>query len=311
MAMNTAPSTLPHPAPRLTLNDFWREIRPRQWTKNLVIFAALFFALGDRQQHITLAQFWPAGLAFLLFSVTASGIYIFNDILDLQQDRTHPVKAQRPIAAGRIGIPQAWSLAAIMLGIGLVGAGFFSCRFGLVIGAYILLQAAYTLWLKRIAFVDVFVIAAGFVLRVIAGGIVVNATISAWLLICTFLMALFLALCKRRHEKRLMIETQNTQFRPSLATGTERLLDLLIAIVAGAAIIAYTAYTQWPDTVLKFQTHRLGLTIPFVVFGILRYLYLVYRKAKGDQPEYILLTDIPLMIDIALFGVSALLIILV
>lgn len=309
--MNTPHATCPRSAPRVSLKDVWREIRPRQWTKNLVVFAALFFALGDKQQHLALTQFWPAGLAFLLFSATSSGIYIFNDIRDLEQDRAHPVKALRPIAAGRMTLIQAWSLAALLLGAGLASAWLVSADLGLVIGAYILLQLGYTLWLKRVAIVDVFAIAAGFVLRVVAGGVAVHAAISPWLLICTFLMALFLALCKRRHEKRLMSETQDTRFRPSLADSNERLLDLLIAIVASAAIVAYAAYTQWPDTVHKFQTHRLGLTIPFVVFGIFRYLDLVYRQAKGDQPEYILLTDIPLMIDIALFGACALLIIFV
>ncbi len=309
--MKSTPSSFSLPWLRIGLKDFWREIRPRQWTKNLLVFAALFFALGDKQQHVTLTEFWPASLAFLLFSITSSGIYIFNDMCDLKQDRAHPIKSQRPIAAGRITLPQAGSLAAILVGLGLAGAWMVSLRFGLVISAYVILQLAYTLWLKRIAIVDVFVIAGGFVLRVIAGGVVIRAAISPWLLICTFLMALFLALCKRRHEKRLMNETQNTRFRPSLAGSNERLLDLLIAIVSGGTIIAYAAYTQWPDTVAKFQTHRLSLTIPFVAIGIFRYLYLVYRRGQGDQPEYILLTDLPLMIAIVLFGISALLIIII
>jgi len=309
--MNASPTNVLSPAPRVTPVDFWREIRPRQWTKNLVVFVAFFFALGDKHQHLAPAAFWPACLAFLLFSITASAVYIFNDIKDLARDRAHPVKSQRPIAAGRIPLPLAWGLMALLLGVGLAGAWLFSFRFGLVLSAYILLQAAYTLWLKQIALVDVFVIAAGFVLRVIAGGIAVNCAISPWLLICAFLMALFLALCKRRHEKRLMAETENHQSRPSLAASDERLLDQLIAIVAGAVIVTYAVYTQWPETVLKFQTTRLSLTIPFVIFGLFRYLDLVYRQAKGDQPEYILLTDIPLMITIALFGLAVLGVILV
>lgn len=309
--MNVSSPGSPASVPRVTPGDLWREIRPRQWTKNLVIFVAFFFALGDKHQHMAPAAFWSAGLAFLIFAITSSAIYIFNDLKDLARDRAHPVKCQRPIAAGRIPIPMAWALMALLLGAGLAGAWLFSCRFGLVISAYIILQAAYTLWLKQLALVDVFVIASGFVLRVIAGGVAVHCAISPWLLICAFLMALFLALCKRRHEKRLMLETENLQSRPSLAASDERLLDQLIAIVAGAVIVTYAVYTQWPETVLKFQTHRLGLTIPFVVFGLFRYLDLVYRQAKGDQPEYILLTDIPLMISMILFGLAALGIILV
>jgi len=309
--MNEIQPSLPAP-PTLhtTLQDLWHELRPRQWTKNIIIFAPLFFALGDKHQSIVFSTFWTASLAFILFSITASGIYVFNDINDTQRDRAHPVKSRRPVAAGRISIPLAWGLMTALLSAGLAGSWLCSLRFGMVVTVYVLLQLAYTLWLKHIPLVDVFVIALGFVLRAIAGGIVVNVVISNWLLICAFLMALFLALCKRRHEKHLMIETQNKEFRPSLATSDERLLDQLIAIVAGAVIVTYAVYTQWPETVLKFQTSHLSLTIPFVVFGLFRYLDLVYRQAKGDQPEYILLTDIPLIIAIALFGVSVLWIII-
>ncbi len=308
--MNGSPPTCPAPAPRVTPGDFWRELRPRQWTKNLLVFVAFFFALGDRHQHLAPLAFWSAGLAFLIFTAASSAVYIFNDLRDIALDRAHPVKSRRPIAAGRIPLPLAWGAAAVLLAAGLAGAWLFSLPFGLVISAYVLLQAAYTLRLKQVPLLDVFVIAAGFVLRVIAGGIAVRCAISPWLLICAFLMALFLALCKRRHEKRLMVETANHQSRPSLALSDERLLDQLIAIVAGAVIVAYTIYTQWPDTVQKFNTCRLGLTIPFVVFGLFRYLDLVYRQAKGGQPEEILLTDIPLMISIVLFGLSVLGIIL-
>lgn len=292
-------------------SDIWREFRPKQWTKNLIIFVAFFFALGDKHQNIALTGFWTACLAFVLFCITSSSIYIFNDIRDIVLDRAHPVKSQRPIAAGRIPLPLAWSLMGILLCAGLAGSWLFSTPFGLVVTAYVLLQLVYTLWLKRVSLVDVFVIAAGFVLRVIAGGIAVNVTLSPWLLVCTFLMALFLALCKRRHEKRLTTELRHVESRPSLMSSNERLLDQLIAIVAGAVIVAYAIYTQWPETVMKFQTNRLALTIPFVVFGLFRYLDLVYRQSKGDQPEYILLTDIPLMIDIALFGFSVLFIIVI
>ena len=176
-------------------------------------------------------------------------------------------------------------------------------EFALMVSMYVALQIAYTLWLKHVALVDVFVIAFGFVLRAIAGGLAVNVMISSWLLICTFLMALFLALCKRRHEKRLMEETRLFDLRPSLNDSDQRLFDQLIAIMAGAVIIAYAIYTQWPDTVAKFQTTHLSFTIPFVIFGMFRYLDLVYRQAKGDQPEYILLSDIPLILDILLFGI--------
>jgi len=293
----------PPPEPRLTLLDLVRALRPRQWTKNIVVLAAFFFALGDKQQHLSPLMFGWALLAAALFCITSSAVYIFNDIIDRERDWAHPVKRLRPIASGALPVPTAWAVAFVLLNIGLGGSWLVTPGFALMMIAYVTLQIAYTLWLKHVALVDVFVIAGGFVLRAIAGGFAVNVMISSWLLICTFLMALFLALCKRRHEKRMVEETRLFNLRPSLNASDERLFDQLIAIMAGAVIIAYAIYTQWPDTVAKFQTTHLSFTIPFVIFGMFRYLDLVYRQAKGDQPEYILLTDIPLILDILFFGI--------
>lgn len=280
-----------------------RTLRPRQWTKNIVVLAAFFFALGDKQQHLSPLMFGWALMAAAIFCIISSAVYIFNDIIDRARDRAHPVKQLRPIAAGAIPAPMAWATTFILLSIGMGGAWLVAPKFALTIIAYVILQVAYTFWFKHIALVDIFIIAIGFVMRAIAGGFAVNVMISPWLLICTFLMALFLALCKRRHEKRLVEETKLFNVRPSLNDSDIRLFDQLIAIMAGAVIIAYAVYTQWPDTVAKFQTTHLSFTIPFVIFGIFRYLDLVYRQAKGDQPEYILLTDIPLVLDIVFFGV--------
>lgn len=288
----------------MTLRDIITELRPRQWSKNLIVLAAFVFALGDKQQHLSFSMAGTAVIAMILFAITSSGVYIWNDIADIELDRAHPVKSRRPIALGLIPIPAAWTFAFICLIAGDLGAWITAPRFGMIVMVYILLQAAYILYLKHLPLVDVFVIAFGFVLRAVAGAIVINVIISPWLLICTFLMALFLALCKRRHEKRLMTPEQQQTFRPSLSASDERLLDQLIAIIAGAVIIAYAVYTQWPETVAKFKTTQLSLTIPFVIFGIFRYLYLVYNHEKGDQPESILLTDLPLLADIILFGLS-------
>ena len=169
-----------------------------------------------------------------------------------------------------------------------------------------ILQVVYSLKIKHIALVDVFVIAIGFVLRAIAGGVAIHVVVSPWLLICAFLMALFLALCKRRHEKRQLGDSDLPDTRPSLRSSDERLLDQLIAITAGAVIIAYAIYTQAPETVEKFKTAHLCYGLPFVTFGVFRYLDLVYRKSMGDQPEAILLTDGPLIVSIALFVGSVL-----
>lgn len=294
----------------IALGDIWRQMRPRQWVKNVVVLAAFFFALGDKQQNIPFYLFFLACLAALLFAITSSGIYTFNDLKDIALDRLHPVKRMRPVAAGKISVPEAKRIIAACLAIGLGGAWLLSARFGMVLSIYVVLQLAYCLKLKHIHLVDVFIIAAGFVLRAIAGGVVINVHISPWLLICTFLVALFLALCKRRHERHLLENQQVSEVRPSLNLSDVRLLDQLIAVTAGAVIVTYAIYTQSPETVLKFGTTHLSFTIPFVVFGLFRYLDLVYRQSKGDQPEYTLLTDAPLLITIALFGLSVLLIVI-
>lgn len=297
--------------PNMRLRDIFEELRPRQWTKNLVVLAAFVFALGDKQQHISLPMAGLAVIAMFLFAVTSSGVYVWNDISDIEYDRAHPRKKSRPVAMGHISIPAARVIAVVCLTVGLFGAWFIAPALGMTVTAYIILQAAYTLQMKHLPLVDVFVIAIGFVLRAVAGAVVINVIISPWLLICTFLMALFLALCKRRHEKRLTVPGQQQTFRPSLSASNEHLLDQLIAITAGAVIIAYAVYTQWPETVAKFKTTHLSLTIPFVVFGIFRYLYLVYHQEKGDQPESILLTDFPLLADIVLFGLGVIAILVV
>lgn len=293
----------------MKLYDIIRELRPRQWTKNLIVFAAFFFAIGDRHQEIDLAtSFITVFGAALLFCLISSAIYIFNDIRDVELDRTHPIKRNRPIACGAISIPFAWACMCAVLLVGLAGSWMLSRQFALVVLGYVALQFVYTLWLKKVALVDVFVIALGFVLRAVGGGVVCGVVISDWLLICAFLMALFLGLCKRRHEIRIAEAGAAASFRPSLRQSNEHLLDQLIAIAAAATVISYAVYTQSPDTFTKFGTHHLSLTIPFVLFGIFRYLDLVYRHSKGGQPEYIFLTDLPLLADLFLYGVTVILV---
>ncbi len=279
--------------------------RPKQWTKNLVVFAAFFFALGDKSQNVPLIDFWLVLLAAFIFCLISSGIYIVNDIKDCLRDMVHPVKKFRPIPSGRLSIGLALFMVAFLVLIGLCSAFLINRYFFAIIVAYVLLQILYTFWLKHIALVDVFVIAIGFILRAVAGGVVVKVIISPWLIVCTFLMALFLALCKRRHEMRWVSVTGNSDSRPSLEGNNEALLDQLIAITAASVIISYAIYTLWPETVAKYSTHLMSLTIPFVVYGIFRYLHLVYCKELGDQPESILLTDKPLILDVVLFAISA------
>ncbi len=280
-----------------------RLLRVKQWTKNAVVFAAFVFALGDRNQDLAAWELWKVCLAALAFSLVSSAVYIFNDLRDAPQDRLHPIKRHRPIAAGAVNPGLAVGIAGALLAAGLGGAWRLGVDLLAVVAAYLVLQVAYTLGLKRLALVDVVVIAIGFVLRALAGAVVIHVVISPWLLLCALLLALFLGLCKRRHEK-VNLAGQGT--RESLGSYDERLLDLLISMMGGAALVCYSIYTLWPETVAKFGTPWLGATIPFVVFGLFRYMDLVYRQEKGDRPEQILLTDLPLMADVVLYGLAVL-----
>ena len=284
-----------------------RLLRVKQWTKNAVVFAAFVFALGDRNQNLAAWELWKVCLAALAFSFVSSGVYIFNDLRDARQDRLHPLKRHRPIAAGEVSPGGAVLIGLLLLAAGLGGAWRLGTDLLAVLGGYLVLQVVYTLWIKHIALVDVIVISLGFVLRALAGAVVIHVKISPWLLVCALLLALFLGLCKRRHEK-VNLAGQGT--RASLDGYDERLLDLLITMAGSAALVCYSIYTLWPETVAKFGTPWLGATIPFVVFGIFRYMDLVYRQDKGDRPEQILLTDGPLMADVVLYGLAVLSILL-
>ena len=286
-----------------TLRTLLRLLRVKQWTKNAVVFAAFVFALGDRQQDLAAWELWKVALAALAFSLVSSAVYVFNDLKDAPQDRVHPIKKNRPIASGAVGPGRAWGVALILLAAGLGGAWRLGPELLAVLGAYLVLQIVYTLGLKRLALVDVIVIALGFVLRALAGAVVIHVKISPWLLVCALMLALFLGLCKRRHEK---VNLAGLGTRAALDGYDERLLDLLIAMTAAAALVCYSIYTLWPETVEKFGTPWLGATIPFVVFGLFRYMDLVYRQDQGDRPEHILLTDMPLLADVALYGTAVL-----
>ena len=286
-----------------------RALRPAQWAKNAVVLAAFVFALGDPEQHAGWALVWKAVAAMLLFCGLSSGIYLFNDLRDIERDRAHPVKRLRPIASGALPVPAAAILSAALLAGGLAGAAALAWPFFQVGAVYVAMHAVYSMGLKRIALVDVIVIAAGFVLRALGGGRAIGVRVSPWLLLCAFMLALFLALCKRRSELREAGEAAQDH-RPALGQYDPRLLDQLIAVVAAATIVCYAIYTLWPETVTKFGTERLGLTIPFVLFGLFRYLDLVYRRGRGGEPEQVLFTDIPTLLNLLGYGAVALWVVL-
>jgi 4-hydroxybenzoate polyprenyltransferase len=281
-----------------------RSLRPRQWTKNLFVFGALIFAqrLGDRTSVLR------AIVAFLVFCALSGVVYLVNDVLDREQDRRHPLKAQRPIASGALGVNTAIA-AAIVLALGaLIVAFSLGLPFLATAAAYLSLMVAYSAFLKHIVIIDVLTIAAGFTLRAAAGGAAIDVPVSHWLLLCTTLLALFLALNKRRHEL-VQLADAATEHRPILEAYTPYLLDQMISVVTASTLIAYAFYTISPETTARFGTTMLSLTIPFPLYGIFRYLYLVHRKDLGGSPADLLLDDRPLLVCIALWAAAVILII--
>lgn len=285
-----------------------RALRPAQWMKNGVVAAAYFFAWGDSSQRAHVRGVEPLLLellAVVCFCCVSSGVYLVNDVRDVEADRAHPVKRLRPLAAGLIGPRAALAVAGLLAAAGLCGAALLQHLYVAVLASYALMQLAYTFGLKRVPYVDVFVIATGFVMRAVAGAVALSVRISPWLLLCTFLLALFLALCKRRHEK-ISLDGQGEQHREALVGYDRHLLDIQIGITASATLVCYAIYTLSAETVQRFGTARLGLTIPFVVFGLFRYMELVYRHDEGGRPEKVLLTDRVLMATLACYALTAL-----
>jgi len=279
----------------------WITIRPKQWIKNLFVYAPLVFAqkLFD-QPSILLATG-----AFGVFCMMSSAVYIINDLMDIKEDREHPVKRLRPIASGALAVDVAWGATLILATAAMVSAWAISPGLFWMCALYGGLNIAYSLRLKHVVLIDVFIIAAGFFLRVLAGALAIQVEVSSWLVICTILLALFLSLCKRRHEL-VILEDNAGHHRKTLSEYTPYFLDQLISVVTASTVVAYSMYTVSADVVKKFGTQDLRLTIPFVLYGIFRYLYLVHRKDEGGFPTKILLTDMPLVINVILWGITVL-----
>lgn len=280
-----------------------KSIRPVQWTKNLFVFAGIVFSLNFFETALLIKVIF----AFIIFCFLSSAIYLINDVSDIKGDRKHPQKKFRPIASGQISIPAVLGVALIFLIASLCAAFYLNFAFALAALAYVVLMILYTFLLRDVVILDVFSIAAGFVLRAVAGVVVIGVELSPWLVICTILLALFIALGKRRHE--LLTLSEAVYHRKILDEYNPQLLDQLISAAAGSTVLAYALYTLWPETIANFRTRNLVYSIPFVLYGIFRYLYLIYKKEEGGRPEKILLTDLPLIIDIILWVVSLLIII--
>jgi len=281
-----------------------RSLRPEQWTKNLIIFGGLLFG----QRLFDLHSVLYATAAFVVFCALSGVVYLLNDVADRDADRRHPLKRRRPIASGELSTSVALAAAAV-IGIGAIAVAFVLRReFGFFAAAYVGLLALYSGPLKHVVIVDVLTIAIGFVLRAGAGAAVIDVPISNWLLFITILGALFLALSKRRHELVLLADDA-TSHRPILQEYTPYLLDQMISVVTASTLVAYAFYTVNPETVEKFHTTRLALTLPFLLYGIFRYLYLVHQKEGGGSPAEMLLNDRPLLICVALWALAVALII--
>ena len=273
-------------------------MRPRQWIKNLIVFAALIFAkrLSDP------ALLGRAGIAFLLFCATSGAVYIVNDLFDADRDRKHPVKSRRPLAARSLGVAPALAAVVLLLTGSLMSGFMLSPPFGAVLLAYAALNLVYSLWLKEVVIIDVMVIAAGFVLRAVGGALVIDVAISEWLILCTILLSLFLAFCKRRQELEKLEEAH--AHRAILREYSIDFLDQMISVVTSSTLVAYVLYTVSPDVEQKLGTHYLYLTVPFVLYGIFRYLYLVHQKGHGGNPAQALLTDRPLLLCVGLWALT-------
>lgn len=278
-------------------------LRPEQWTKNLIVFAALIF--GQR-------LFDPAAVgrslaAFFIFCALSGVVYLLNDVSDREADRLHPLKRLRPIAAGEVTPALALAAAAILATLALAGAFWLRPAFGWIAVAYIGLFAAYSRVLKHLVILDVLTIAIGFVLRAAAGAAAIGVPMSQWLLVCTILLALFLGLSKRRHELTLLASAA-TGHRKILEEYNPYLLDQMIGVVTASTLVAYIIYCTSPETTEKFHTTNLVLTTPFPIYGIFRYLYLVHQKGVGS-PSEVLLSDRPLVACIVLWGLAVIAII--
>lgn len=280
-------------------------LRPMQWTKNLVLIAALIFSRNLFRLQLTLRSFEALGI----FCLLSGSIYVFNDLVDLEQDRAHPVKRNRPLASGRVGRGEALVLGLVAAVAGLVSAAFVNRSFFTVCLVYVAISLFYSLGLKHVVVLDVLIISIGFVLRAMAGvqaleDLEPNVIMSPWLLVCTLFLALFLGFNKRRHELDTLAADAG-RHRKSLDEYSKEFLDAMIAVVTAATVIAYAIYTIWPATVDKFHTGNLIYTVPFVVFGLFRYMYLVLMRNKGGSPSEVLLSDFPLVADIILWIVVA------
>lgn len=294
--MSTRATTL---TPLLQIGALLQAMRPHQWVKNTLIFAALLFT----SQFTNPELLGKTGLGFLAFCAVASGLYLLNDLRDRERDRHHPVKSQRPIASGRLAPSVAWSASVILLLGGLGLAFWLRVPFGVIVLFYGAQTTLYTLYLKQIPILDVAVIALGFLLRAVAGAVLIEAFISPWLVICTFFLALFLGFAKRRHEL-VALGDSAVQHRGALSDYSTSLLEHLLTLCMVLALQSYAIYVILSETA---KAHPgLWYTLPVVTYGLLRYFYVVHRYDAGGSPEKLLITDRHILASVLIWGAMVL-----
>ena len=285
------------------LTNLFKLARPTQWLKNGVLFAPLVFA-GEMRNTVKIEL---AFLAVIIFCILSSAIYTFNDLIDRDNDRKHPLKKTRPLASGTVSTGTAVAMILLLTGCGLAAAWFINLNFFITALAFIGLNLVYTLALKNIVILDAMSVGLSFVLRAFAGAMAIAVPASTWLLINTLLLALFLSFGKRRHEL-VMLEEGATAHRKILGHYSPYLLDQMIGVTTASVVVMYMFYTFSPEISEKLGTHNLYLTIPFVVYGIFRYLYLIHKKEKGGSPTRVLITDIPILVTVILWLLTSILI---
>jgi 4-hydroxybenzoate polyprenyltransferase len=296
-AVVTVQTTRSSPLPVAAL----KALRPKQWIKNGVLLVPILFAKGIFREGLLLRSL----VAVAAFSLMASGVYLINDWFDREKDRLHPEKRRRPIAAGQLKLPAVVALLVACWGGGVAVSWKLGLDFTYVTVGYAAFQILYTKVLKHLVLLDVMSIAMGFILRVVAGAVAIDVQVSNWLFLCTLLGAVFLGFAKRRAELS-SLEDGAAAHRASLGEYTQTMLDQMMAISAACTILAYGLYTVSKETVDRVGSDHLKLTVPCVVFGVFRYLFLVHKRGMGGAPEKVLLSDVPLMIDIAVFlGIAA------
>lgn len=272
------------------------EMRPQEWSKNLLVFSGVIFSKSLTDPHNILLSL----LGFGVFCAASSAIYLFNDLCDVRADREHPVKCLRPLASGSLNINIARAGMVALFAVAAVGSLMLSHAFAVIIAIYLAASLAYSLKLKHVVILDVVIISIGFVLRAISGAVLIEVEVSEWLILCTSMVALLVGFGKRRHELALL-QGSAGDHRASLNDYSIDFLDSIMAICSGAALITYALYTRADETVARVGSHAMLITIPFVVYGIFRYLFLIHRRGEGGDPVQILFRDRATLLNLALW----------